>query len=520
MAHTWTKERASKRIATRIEEVETVTIKDYVRDTNLNDLPIDTAYRVDGVHLYVDILNIGDMLDTTSDEGVTCHRRTLRFLNLHFRAVQRILNEVDAIEVDFHNQRLHAVFVKPYASESERVHRAVATAQLIIDVLKETGEGGDDPIPSAEVRVGIDTGVTLAVNNGRRGHREPLFLGEAANRAAKRASGGTEAGIYLTNTAREVIDLELAEDEDATPLNDEEVIASEEEADLDVTKEEIVEAWEADLEANPIGRFEFSGHTPPFSNLDLDALSPAKSRRQDVVSIYADLDGFTDYVSNRVDDDEDAKDVVRVLHVVRSELDAALTSDFGGAKVRFIGDCIHGVLAEGTAQTTDETETMSTATLAAGALRSGFELAIAKLEAEGYSAEDLGLAVGFEFGPLALTRLGLKGSMVRCAVGRNVLKSENEQARCGATESAIGSKAYSKANDAVRKVFGTNRKRADLDYETAVDELSKGDDKAAKESLAMARSGGAASLLRAAAVAPPAVFPPNNAAPTGPRGYA
>jgi hypothetical protein len=239
-----------------------------------------------------------------------------------------------------------------------------------------------------------------------------------------------------------------------------------------------------------------------------------------VISVYADLDGFTDYVRERIDDDENAKDVVRVLHVVRSELDAALTSDFGGAKVRFIGDCIHGVLAEGTAQTTDETETMSTATLAAGALRSGFELAIEKLEAEGYSAEDLGLAVGFDFGPLALTRLGLKGSMVRCAVGRNVLQSQTEQARCGGTESAIGSKAYKKASEAVRRVFGTGRKRANLDYQTAVDELAKADDKAANESVAMARGMGAGSLLRPAAAAPAAVFSSYNAAPSKPRGFA
>jgi class 3 adenylate cyclase len=520
MAHSWTTDRSTKRIKGWLEQVKTVTIKEYVRDTSLNDLAVNTAYKVDGVHLYVDILNIKEMLATTEDEGVTCHRRTLRFLNLHFRAVQRILSDVDAIEVDFHNQRLHAVFVKPYASESDRVHRAIATAQLVIDVLKETGEGGEDPIPSAEVRVGIDTGVALAVNNGRRGHREPLFLGEPANRAAKRAAGGSATGIYLTNTARDVVDLELVDDEDATALTAEEVQLSEEEADLDVTKDDIVKAWKADLEANPIGRFEFTGHTPPYGNLDLDQLSPANSRRQDIVSVYADLDGFTDFVRQRIDDDDTAKDVVRVLHVVRSELDAALVTDFGGLKVRFVGDCIHGVLAEGTAQTTDDVETVSTATLAAGALRSGFELAIEKLEAEGYDADDLGLAVGFELGPLALSRLGMKGALVRCAVGRNVLQSEKEQGRCGPSESAIGPKAYNKASEAVRKVFGATRKRADLDYDTAADELSKEDDKSAKESLAMVRRGGAATLLRAAAVAPPAMFPPNNAAPTKPRGYA
>jgi len=101
MAHTWNKDRSSKRIATWIDGVKSVTIKDYVRDTDLNSLPINTAYRVDGAHVYIDILNVDAMLATNSDEGVTCHRRTLRFLNLHFRAVQRVLRDVDAIEVDF-----------------------------------------------------------------------------------------------------------------------------------------------------------------------------------------------------------------------------------------------------------------------------------------------------------------------------------------------------------------------------------------------------------------------------------
>ena len=517
MAHAWTKAKASKRIATRLDEVKSVTIKEYVRDTNLNGLAANVAYRVDGVHLYVDILNVDEMLATTSDEGVTCHRRTLRFLNLHFRAVQRILADVDAIEVDFHNERLHAVFVKPYADAVERAHRAVATAQLIIDVLRETGESGDEAIPSAKVRVGVDTGLALAVSNGRRGHREPLFLGQPANRAAKLAAGGTKTGIYLTNDTRVVIGLDKVAVENESALAEEDVVASQEAADLDVSTNEIVEAWRADLEVNPIGRFEFSGHTPPFSALDLDALSPANSRRQEAVSIYADLDGFTDFVSAHIDDDEEAKDVVRVLHVLRSELDAALSSDFGGRKVRFVGDCVHGLLSEGTAQTTDAAETTSTATLAAGALRSGFELALESLNEKSYSTGDLGLAIGFEYGPIAVTRLGMKGAMIRCAVGRSVLSSESEQARCGGTDTAIGATAYANATSAVREVFGKERTRSRLTYETAVDELADADDKPAKDSRTLARAGG---LLRPATVAPALAFPPVRAAPTKPRGFA
>jgi class 3 adenylate cyclase len=207
----WKHDRAKKQIEARYDEVEKVEVVDYTRDTSLSSIPSNKAYRMDAVHLYADILNLGDMLNCTQTEGETCHKRTLKFLNLHYRAAHRILAECDAIRVDFHNQRLHAVISKPYGDEDEkaRLERAVAIAQLLIDVLGETGDD-DDQIPNAVVRVGIDTGLALAVNNGRRGNREPLFLGKPANHAAKLASNGSKEGIYLTNDARAVIDLDDA----------------------------------------------------------------------------------------------------------------------------------------------------------------------------------------------------------------------------------------------------------------------------------------------------------------------
>lgn len=185
-----------------------------------------------------------------------------------------------------------------------------------------------------------------------------------------------------------------------------------------------------DLEKNPIGRFEFSGHTPPFSTLDLEELSVKNSRRQDAATVYADLDGFTAYVSANVNKNDTAKQIVRALHVLRSELDAALHTDFAGRKVRFIGDCVHGLLVEGTAQTTDKEETISNMTLGAAAMRSSFQLSLQKLKDSGTDASSLGLQIGFEYGPMNATRLGMKGELVRCSVSRGVLAAENEQSRC------------------------------------------------------------------------------------------
>jgi hypothetical protein len=481
MGHSWNEERAKKRIATRYEEVREVEIREYKRDTSLESIPVSRAYRVHGAHVYIDIVNLRDILGCTDVEGETCHKRTLRFLNQHYRAVHRTLQESDAIRVDFHNQRLHAVVTKPYGDSDERarVARAVAIAKLTIDVLAQTGDA-DEQIPNAQVRVGIDSGLALAVNNGRRASREPLFLGAPANHAAKCAGHDSAEGIYLTHHARAVMGFPaLTGDEDrTTPLTEEQIATCVEEADLGVSAERIIKLWKEEQDESPIGEFSFSRPTPPLSDLDFSLLSAAKSKRFEGVSLYADIDAFTDFVDTHLEDNPE--NLVRTLHVLRSELDAVVHKDFAGRRVRFIGDCLHGTLLEGTAHTTDEEATVSTAAQCAGALRSSFAKAIEHLNAEGADTDDLGLAIGFELGWLALSRLGMKGSLLRCATGRAVLASEDEQRRCDGIETAIGAAAYAAGTEAVRKVFGKQRKATNLDYAAAVDELAASGDKVAK----------------------------------------
>ena len=511
---TWDKDRAAERIQKKIDEValKDITIKDYVRDADLFSLPKTVAYRVNGAHLYADITNLEDILATTAIEGETSHRRALRFLNLHYRAVSRILDRVDAILVDFHNQRLHSVFAKPYGSESDRIHKAIATGQLIIDVLAQTGENADHP--AAAVRIGIDSGEALAVNNGRHAHREPLFLGEPANHAAKRAGGGKSKGIYLTNNARVAIGLAEVENEDRAPLTTAEIETSQKAASLGVTAETIVSEWKADLEKNPIGSFDFSGHTLPFQSLDIDTLSVKNSRRQDAISVYADIDGFTAYVADHIGSDDDAKHVVRALHVLRSELHHVLMDDFFGIKIRYIGDCIHGLIGEGTAQTTNAVETIDTATLCAGGMRSSFDLAIEKLNAAGTNAKTLGLAIGFEYGPMTITRLGMKSELIRCSVSRGVTASEEEQKGCSGKQSAIGATAYEKASEQVKSLFGPSRRKADINYELAESVIKLGE--------TASKTSAAQSLLRpaTAAAASTLSFPAKAAQPAKLAGFA
>lgn len=492
---TWNEATVKSRIATRLKEVSNVVIKDYVRDTDLTGIGTGVAYRVDGVHLYIDIINIQELLETTVVDGERAHKRALRFLNNHYRAVRNILQSVDAIQVDFHNQRLHAVFAKPYNDEAARIHKAVATAQLVRDVLAKIGENEDDPLPAAKTRVGIDTGKALAVNNGRRRSREPLFLGNPANQAAKRAGYDTEVeGIFITNNARSVVGWSKVSNDFTTALTDEQISTSQEDAALGLTVAKVVKDWETDLQNNPIGKFDFSRHTPPYRDLDLEELTPRNSRRQEATSIYADIDNFTRYVADRIEDDNAAIDVVKTLHVLRSELDAVLYEDFAGKKVRFIGDCIHGILVEGTAATTDDVETAKNAMFCAAAMRSSFAVALKELKAEGIDVGNLGLAIGLEHGFIAVTRLGMKSEMIRCCISRSVLASEAEQQSCNGRQTSIGLTLDQHAPQQFRDLFGNSRKRSDFDYAAAEDALKpKDDSKKATNSSSLLKPASAAS---------------------------
>ena len=150
-------------------------------------------------------------------------------------------------------------------------------------------------------------------------------------------------------------------------------------------------------------------------------------------------------------------------------------------------------------------------------MRSSFDLALSKLQSGGTVVSGLGLSVGFEYGPMTATRLGMKGDLVRCSVSRGVLTAEHEQQRCLGTETAIGAIAYANASAAVRTLFGITRKRASLDYDSAVKELSDRNDKAARASKAAA----AGSLLKpATAAASSFSFPDRKTGPSKPDGFA
>jgi hypothetical protein len=98
----------------------------------------------------------------------------------------------------------------------------------------------------------------------------------------------------------------------------------------------------------------------------------------------------------------------------------------------------------------------------------------------------------------------MKGAMIRCATGRNVLASEHEQKRCNGDETALGAVAYGWCTDAGQAIFGSSRKRSGLDYQTALDELASKGDLTAKAARVAKASLASVSLLEPATAAPSA----------------
>ena len=325
----WDRKTAEQRIQKYLKEVDDLEYRNLRTNTDLDSIPLNRAYVGEGVHVYANIPNFKELLETTSYDGERGHRRALRFLDLYQRALDFGLREVDVVRVDFHAQRLHAVSLEPQDDEEMRVRKAVAVA-AIAKKLIETGNLEHQELPNAKIRIGIDTGTALAIRNGRKGNREPLFLGDPANQAAKFAEG-EEAGIYLSNLCREIVGLNRVANPANVPLS--------RTLELEIIRtvigewkmERLSERWEEELEIYPQSRFEFSRPRLPISNLKFDELSPSNSRRLEAVCIYADISGFTKFVRNELK--VDPVKVVRTMHVLRSELQSVLT-DFDGRRVR------------------------------------------------------------------------------------------------------------------------------------------------------------------------------------------
>jgi hypothetical protein len=356
----WKKQTAAQRIERALADSGEIEVADLVREMDLNNLPLSKAYRVRGTHIYVGVTNAAKLLRSDDIESERSHRRFLRFLHVYQRVAHTdVFTKTDAVKVDFHNERLHFVVYRPYDSEKKRIVHAVAVGAAIARLVEAAGVLHDE-LPDANVSVGIESGIAFAVSNGTRGDRESLFVGRPANRAAHLLG---RRGVFVGEAAREALGMTP----DATvALTDQELADFTKRADLPFDAEDLAVAWQDELAGAVQSDFVFTRPAPPLRFLDMDALTPKNSRRLEAGVIVADVDGFTAFVDAAEREGWSAT-AIRILHAARKELRDVL-DDFGGRKVRYVGDSIYGAIAEGTAYETDMEDTCSSAVVCAAAM--------------------------------------------------------------------------------------------------------------------------------------------------------
>jgi class 3 adenylate cyclase len=405
------------------------------------------AFTVEGAHLYGQLLDFNSLASNPQGEETDeSHRRLLQFLDLYYQLWDQIVDANAAERVDYHVARMHAVVTDPQGNPLGQVQKAYALAAHLAESARRIGELLGI---SVRIRFGIDQGRCLAMTTGRAHDRDTLFLGSPANHAAKKAAEADEEGIFIVERLGQRLtnlsliksasgDLVLAQDAAFQAMR------SFSFPNLSIATNKLIAG------ASQLKQFMFYRPTPPLADLKFVDLSASKTAKMGMTSIFADIDGFTNFVDLAIQGGEASiKKAATAVHVIREELNDVLKADFGGKRVRFIGDCIQGVLAAGE-RTDDHVEAVNQAALCAAGMGDSFRLCQRIVG----GIDSLDLAIGIEHGPTPLTRLGLSGNdSVRCAASRAVVVSERVQQSIPHGGIKLGPVASRLATPQVRKHF-------------------------------------------------------------------
>jgi class 3 adenylate cyclase len=445
----------------------------------LSGLSNQEAVLVDAVHVYVNLLNFNDYLLGDGRETEGSHKRALEFLHLHYAACDRAVDACGAQRVDFHGQRLHAVVVEPAgdANRLERIRKALSLAETMRRLASLANDSLGVSL-AGRYRIGVDSGMCVAIKGGRGHEPEPLFVGHAANYAAKLAEG-PDAGVFVSDRVADALNSQTVFRTARTTFLVEGRAAfdagSSSTFDVAEASTRLMADWQADIKSErattPSAAFSFHFHEPPLRGIDYGDLVPSNSIRMPLLSVFADIDGYTNYVHEAMSDRASLASAVKNLHVIRGEMSGVLREDFEGKKVRFIGDCIHGLFAVGSRLETNKQDTVGRGVHLAGAIRSSFNLCKENLE----GIDTLGLAIGLELGETPISRIGLRGDQsVRVAVSKATAESERVQRRSDGRTTAIGPNALAEGPPAVRRLFGSGS-ATNLDYDVAYLQIPIGD---------------------------------------------
>lgn len=445
----WTKAKSEKRIGEHLAGMAEIEIKPLEREvSDLGAILSESKCReIASTHVYADVSNFADLASRDPEHAPQLFRKIIRATHVYQRTVTDLVEDVfGGVRVHFQGARLHALFYRP-ADEATRAKKAVLFQLALADFVKTVFNPEFSEVSDFAIRSGADIGTVIGTKNGLGGDREMLFVGDAANYAAKIISGtGTH---YLTGRIYDLLPVSL---QAVCWAESGHYRASASGATLDglLAAESIVfdrgalaKAVREERDAVDLEEVAFSD---AYSRINFAALSVRNNKRILGATIFADLSGFTAYVAAATTE-KSKKERLRVFAAFRKELAKVAKADYDGVRVQYQGDRVQVLLhlPHG-----DSTAIAEDAVKIALAMQSSMEIT---LKAALPEAQDLKLAVGIDMGTTLASRYGTRGQRDRMCLGRVVADAANLQDASKGGETAISQTVYDNLSAETRKLF-------------------------------------------------------------------
>ena len=406
--------RALERSKRRYSQIGDITVAPVVRETDFDTISLSHPRQLTGVHAYVDIVNFRSVV---GEGGASCE--LTRAMHLYGREVTRIVEaDFGAVKVHLQGPKLHLVSYRPITGDAAKVVAATLASAAVVRMQGLIHEvlGLDRKWFGA---AGVDFGEVLVTKDGVAGDRELLFLGSAANHPAKII----DRGVLLTGTAAELLpnDVSAFLEEDGDDLY--RLVVTRDELDelardhgFTWSRQRSFDRLVKDAEVVSLDAVKIVRAT---AAIDKDVLVPSNCKSVSGVSLFADVDGFTAYISD-AEQKGVLEEAVRGFHVQRSELRDVLVVDFDGLRVQYQGDRMQGLVYQPIGQPED----VAIASIhVAAALISTTEQVLPTVIGDAAKP----VAIGLAYGPVVLGKLGERGNRDVVSLGQSTAEAARIQ---------------------------------------------------------------------------------------------
>ncbi|MGH4010855.1 MAG: hypothetical protein ACRDTH_22305 [Pseudonocardiaceae bacterium] len=429
----WTYESAEESAATRYEQTAELEIADITREIHFDLISRTKPRRVIGTHFYVDVTNFTKQLRSELDDN---GEDLLRLLHVYSReASQIVASDFDGQKVHFQGPRLHALAYRPVSDESEMAAKAVLTClairhmTVIFNEVLELTDGA-----AWLVAAGLDHGRCVATRNGANGDQELLFLGSAANHAAKILD---KTSTRMTSPVRDLLpesfdsaitDIREGDSRIWMPSEEVERLATDHGwAWTAATSRTRLEKAAAKYPAGSVTSSEVH------DSIDKSALTLSRTKRVSGVSLFADVDGFTSYIDGLEQIDENLVEAIRTFHVMRGVMRDSAVQDFNALRIQYHGDRMQALVYHPVGN--DEKAAFAAVKLATALNTIANEIVPAAVS----TTENHPLAIGLAWGQVLVSRIGEHGNTDVITLGSSTAKAADIQQRLDGNTIGINS---------------------------------------------------------------------------------